>query len=164
MKDEVKMLCFAILDFGGRGGTNFPFILSKIVASTLLNIVCYLILARNITDSFRLFLQYLQSRGAQYSNTSGQFVLNVAVWFTFFAWFLIKANNWQSTISYNNFQLNKMMQNRNIAECQKPFIGYIPPSVKNFRENCCYNVPPNPSSKWNQFAWSTYREPTHKCT
>ena len=108
---------------GGGRGVNFPFILSKIVASALYNIVWYLILARNTTDTFHLFLQYLQSRGAQYSNTSGQFVLNVAVWCTFFTGFLIKAKNWQSTISYNNFQFIKMMQNHNIAEYQKPCIG-----------------------------------------
>ena len=114
---------FPILDFGGKGGLNFPFILSKIVASALYNIVWYLILARKITDTFLLFLQHLQSRGAQYSNTSGQFVLNVAVWYTFLTGFLMKAENWQSTISYNNFQLIKIMQNCNIAEYQEPCIG-----------------------------------------
>ena len=157
---------FPILDFGERGGINFPFILSKIVASALYNIVWYLILARNITDTFRLFLQHLQSRGAQYSNASGQFVLNVAVWYTFFAGFLMKAENWQSTISYNNFQLIKIMQNCNIAEYQEPCIGLLfYHHLLRILEKMVV-ITSLPIHELNQinFPWGTCREPTHKCT
>ena len=151
---------FRILDFGRRGGINFPFILSKIVASALYNIV-WLSYFGQKHFSFVFAAPTIQG------STVLKEIRSVCTKCGCLIYIFCRVFNESRKLAVNhNFQLIKIMQNCNIAEYQEPCIRlYTTIWTWTILEKMVV-ITSLPIHEINQinFPWSTYREPTHKCT